>query len=194
MTDPVDDLVQALRTIRTCWPVMLTLTAQQQGYGGDPAKPPVPTHILSVRRETAECLASWARLVAEERDLHTGLDAGDAHSVAGFLITHAEWLAEHEAGEAAVDEVRSWAGRCIDITERNQVRRYRIGPCPERTEDEDGADLGPCPGTLYALIRAADTMLPKYVVCDGPQLHTWDPWQWKALGKALGTSTLEEAS
>jgi len=186
--DPVDQIVTDLRHIRTCWPVMLTLTADTGGRGGDPAKPPIPAHVLSVRRETAECLASWARMVAEERDLHTGLDAGDAHAVAGFLITHSEWLVDHEAGRDACSEVGRWAQQCLDIVERNQVRRYRIGPCPERTEDEDGTDLGPCPGTLYALIRAADTMLPKFVVCDGPQLHTWDPYQWRELGRRLGTA------
>lgn len=230
MTDPVDALVEALRTIRTSWPNMLALTAAPATGGGDPAKPPVSAHVLSVRRETAECLASWARLVAEERDLRpvTGcpsprrvrvfgpmprngwpvicgcqhgdglrtvrdahpLDADDAHAVAGFLITHAEWLAEHEAGSAAVDEVKTWAQRCLDIVERNRVRRYRIGPCPEQTEDEDGSPLGPCPGTLYALLREDDKVLPRAVVCDGPQLHTWDPWQWRALGKRLGTSVM----
>lgn len=190
MTDPADDLVAALRTIRTCWPNMLALTAAPATGGGDPAKPPVSAHVLSVRRETAECLASWARLVTEERDLHTGMDGGDAHAVAGLLITHAEWLADHDAGSAAVDEIRSWAQRCLDIVERNRVRRYRIGPCPEQTEDEDGTDMGPCCGTLYALLREDDRVLPRAVVCDGPQLHTWDPWQWRALGKRLGTSVI----
>jgi hypothetical protein len=185
VTDPTDDLVAALRTIRTCWPVMLTLTAQQGQRGGDPARPPIPAHILSVRRETAECLASWARLAIEERDLHPQLDAGDAHAVAGFLITHSEWLVA-EAEDAVVQEVSLAAARCLDIAERNRVRRYeRIGKCPAETHDEDGSVLGPCPGKLVAYIRAADTMLPQKVACDGPEMHVWEPWQWPALGRHI---------
>lgn len=186
MSDPVDDLVAALRTIRTCWPNMLALTAAPATGGGDKGRPPIPAHVLSVRRETAECLASWARLVTEERDLRTALDGGDAHAVAGFLVTHAEWLADHEAGRDAVAEVVRWSGKCLDIVERNRLRRYRLpGKCPEDTHDEDGTTLGPCPGLLTAYIREADTMLPKNVACDGPEMHSWDPWQWPALGRRI---------
>lgn len=196
MTDAADSLVTDLRTIRTSWPDMLNLTSDAAGGSGegDPAKPPIPAHVLSVRRETAEVLASWARLVAEERDLHPSLDTKDAHAVAGFLVTHADWLATHESGEAAGDEIHRWAGQCADIVERNRTRRYQVGRCPEMICDDDGTELAQCAGNLWALIRETDSLLPRNVVCDGPEQHEWSPWQWHALGKRLGTSTLEEAS
>lgn len=183
-----DKIASALREIRTAWPHMLDpkSTAPSNGaHGGDPARPPVSAHSLSIRRDTDACLTSWALMVAEERDLRTGLRAGDVPSVAGFLLIHADWLGDHEAGEAAADEMNGWAGKCTDIVESNRTRRYQVGRCPEVVMDDEGTELGPCAGNLWALIRQADTMLPRHIQCDADEAHRWDPHAWSALGRRI---------
>jgi hypothetical protein len=175
-------------TIRTAWPHMLEpkSTAPSNGApNGEQARPPVSAHVLSIRRETDACLTSWALLVAEERDLRTNLQAGDVPSVAGFLLIHADWLGDHEAGQAASDEIYRWAGKCTDVVESNRTRRYQVGRCPEVVLDDAGLELGPCVGNLWALIRQTDTMLPQHIQCDACEEHRWDPHSWPALGRRL---------
>lgn len=60
---------------------------------------------VAMRTETAEVLASWARLVVEERGAR-GLRDCDVESLVEFLCGQLEWLAGHPAAVSFDDEVR----------------------------------------------------------------------------------------
>lgn len=165
---------------------------------------PMPLDPASAVDAAWRDLRSWGQLVMEERDLTQGPRTGHTPAcrvgcdqrhpatgpqIARWLALHAEWLAAHDAGEDAADELARHARRLRDIDLGYRSRRFQIGRCPEEVHDEQWERHGltqECTGNLWALIREEDTMLPDRVVCDAHEEHTWSPSQWAALGRRLG--------
>lgn len=140
------------------------------------SKPPIPADVLSLRRETVDTLTSWALLVAEERDLHPDIDTADVPALVSFLSTHAAWLAGHVAGLDALAELSRVACSLEEVVRQSRPAKVRVGACPEPE----------CEGTLTAVVRRSDTLLPSVVRCDsGKRDHSWSPHDWPALGRRL---------
>lgn len=100
------------------------------------------------------------------------------HALGQYIATHHLWLA------ANLPEAADMLDRTVREAHRaaypNGTRVIEIGRCPE--EDEDRL---PCYGTIRALIRDEDSLLPKACVCNANLDHVWTADQWHALGRRL---------
>jgi hypothetical protein len=159
-------------------------TLQSQTRTAYGSRPPLPAAVLSLRRQTVDTLTSWALLVCEERDLRGPAKPGDVAALTSFLAAHAEWLAGFD-GDYAAHELGGIAYRLEQVVRQTTPARVkRIGPCPERE----------CGGTLEAIVRKDDDLLPSSVFCSADQAHTWRPGEWEALGKRLPPPPLNPAA
>lgn len=153
------------------------------------SKPPVSAEVLSTMDAAWRDLRSWGQLVMQERDLTLGPRAMTGPDLALFLARHADWLARHVAAEDCVDELRKHARKVEGMAKGRRTKRVVLGACPEPEVDEDGLLMGPCAGTLVALVHDEEDLLPAVVRCDVCRDHAWTPSQWVALGRKLGRTT-----
>jgi hypothetical protein len=133
-------------------------------------------------------LVSWCRLISEERGI--SLPADDIHAIGAYIARHAEWLAAHEAAADASAELHELAhGQPRRIAYPGGGRRFPIAlpdgtyaRCPER---DDAETPGPCPGTLWTILRRDASLLPSEVVCNHDETHRWPTSRWLRLGAQL---------
>lgn len=170
----------------------------------------VNPRAVEVRAEIRHVLASWCRLVAEERGIHppgrwvrhgelvalpstlegplnlAGVSARyvadeSQHALAAFIARHAEWLAAQAFADDAAAELRDLRSRAWGSAYPEGASVVEIGTCPETTEGGE-----PCTGSVRALLRREDSLLPSKVVCDADSTHVWPTDRWRALGRTLG--------
>lgn len=131
---------------------------------------PDPTAI-EARRLIRHTLASWCLLVAQERVV--ALPADELPAMGAYLALHANWLADHEAGQECAEELAAlahgWAWRVCYPTGTRVVPLGRPCPC-------EG-----CDGTLRAILRPEGDRLDSEVVCTGNDPHRWPTERWTAL-------------
>lgn len=184
-------LITALDTIRDNWAALVeplldasAPAGNEPVTGGKAALTSIEARV-SLRYETIMCLNSWSRIVVEDRGLTHQLPLGhDAPGMLTLLHRHAAWLSGHEAAGDCSRELGAIASRVKDSAEGNRVAKIQVGRCPEcvwTTPDE----MGRCTGNLWAHIQHSDGMLPKAVVCDGAEAHSWAPHEWAALGRRV---------
>lgn len=160
---------------------------QHSGRRTQPAsRPPTPIGPTSVRDAAWRDLRSWCQLVMDERDLHTAPQAQTGAGLARWLTTHADWLAAHEAGKDCADEMARHARLIRDLDRGYHARRFQLGPCVEDVHDEAGVETYRCTGSLWALMRQEDDLLPDKVACDAVEEHVWRPGEWARLGVRMG--------
>lgn len=157
--------------------------ALQGGSGGgagrisgtpDPARLPNPAAI-EARATIRHTLAAWCRLIADERGI--SLPRDHVADMGEYIARHADWLAAQEYAGEASDELRELAhGRPWRIAYPDGVRRVEVGPCPH-----DG-----CTGTIRAVLRRVDSLLPSSILCDQDADHIWPASEWITLGRQLG--------
>lgn len=89
---------------------------------------PISEKVLTAKAHTKATLASWALLVAQEasvpircHDTMTG--------IAEWLQQHAEWLAKHDAGQDAEDEIHAAITNLEHLTDRPGPTVF-AGNCP----------------------------------------------------------------
>jgi hypothetical protein len=174
-----EKLRDALWKILTHWDDMLpkapsTGTSQKVGGIGPASKAPAPVSVLSLRRETCEILADWADLVKDGCDLNPVIDKNDAKGLARFLETHSEWVAAHEAGPYAVEQIRSLAGQITAIAAPTGSREFVVAMCVV-----DG-----CGGILSAHQSPDQTAISE-VKCSLNPTHVWPPEQWRLVGAVI---------
>lgn len=119
-------------------------------------------------------LASWSGLVADERRISA--PARSVPALASFLLTHAEWLAAHEAAAELTSEIRQIVSAASRAAFPSRCQRIFVGPCPERD----------CGGALFATIYSQETLLPAEIGCDAQVAHTWPARTWLSLGRQIG--------
>jgi hypothetical protein len=154
----------------------LELMLRPSGTGGQAtgkpgsASPPRDA-VVAMRTEIRAVLASWCRLVSEERGI--GLPRDEVTAMGAYIDKHCDWLAATEyAGEAA-DELASLASRAWGLAYPSGTRTVEVGPCPL------------CDGTLTAIVRATDQALPSEVVCGGGEAHRWSADRWRELDRLV---------
>lgn len=119
-------------------------------------------------------LASWTTLISEIRGIT--LPADDTGSLGAFVARHAVWLAAQPDTAADVStELRGLVREAYPIAYPSGTRVFDVAPCPT-----DG-----CPGTLRAVLRRSDALLPAAVVCGQDPAHTWTADRWITLGRQL---------
>ena len=150
------------------------------------SKPPLSPDVLSALDAAWRDLRSWGQLVMEERDLTVGPRSDSGPDLALFLARHADWLSRHEAAEDVVAEISRHAHRVESMALGRRTRRVPLGGCPQVCIDAVGMTIGPCDGTLVAVVHEEEEMLPALVRCDIDREHVWSPSEWPALGRKLG--------
>lgn len=150
------------------------------------SKPPVSPEVLSALDAAWRDLRSWGQLVMEERGLTVGPRSDSGPDLALFLARHADWLSRHEAAEDALGELERHARRVESMALGRRTRRVPLGGCPQVVLDAVGVTIGPCSGTLVAVVHEEEEMLPAVVRCDEDREHAWAPSEWPALGRKLG--------
>jgi hypothetical protein len=118
-----------------------------------------PTRRLADHATTAGVQGPWNREWVVD-------DTTPAH--AAYIARHAEWLAACDYADEASDELAGLASRAYGLAYPSGTRRVEVGPCPL------------CEGTLTAIVRATDGVLPSEVVCDRDEdPHRWAADQWR---------------
>lgn len=128
---------------------------------------------IEVRGTIRAVLAAWCRLIAEERGVEPPRD--EVADMGEYVARHAHWLAAHPAAGDASAEMRELAARAHRIAYPDGTRVVAVGPCPH-----DG-----CGGTIRAVLRASDSLLPSRIVCDANADHVWPASEWITLGRQL---------
>lgn len=131
----------------------------------------INTAAVNVRHDIHNLLASWTKLIVEERGYHT--PDTDNMTLARYIADNNTWLAARDyAGEVA-DELAALRGRAWRLLQPNSRHSFTIGACP----------YGDCGGTVIASMRPADTLLPPSVRCDTDPEHRWASHEWHHLRK-----------
>lgn len=137
---------------------------------------------------------SWLGGSGGRRDAQNGAQGVEpsCRELAAYVATHAEWLAAHSgvAGEVSeeLDELRR---RAWTVAYPTGTKVVEVGPCPRVVVHGDKPFVGdapltaPCTGTLRAIVRPADQLLPSEVVCSADAQHRWDSTQWRQLDKLI---------
>lgn len=160
-----EDLTLALRRQSTSGPKIT-------GQGEEPTFVSGP--VVDVRASIVACLASWSRLVAEDRGL-SGPASAEPEWTAAFLTTHLDWLCAQPFADEAANELLELSSRAWSLAYPSGRRRIALGPCVE-----DG-----CSGTLTAVVRQTDDLLPSAIACDQDEEHAWEADKWLALGRRI---------
>jgi hypothetical protein len=140
-----------------------------------PARSGLPLNDLAVdlRSDIRGVLAAWVELVVEARRI-TAPDR-TVPALTAFLRRHVDWLAAHPAAADVAAEIGDLARAARRAARRDRARRIQVGRCVEPS----------CTGTLTAVVRGRDTLLPATIACDVDGSHTWTSERWHALAKRL---------
>lgn len=118
-------------------------------------------------------LVSWALLIAEERGF--GLPDDTMPALAAYIASSALWLAAHPAAADASAELAELVALAHPIAYPSGTRVVQVGPCPHAG----------CAGTIRALLRRVDSLLPSSIVCDADDQHAWPASEWLTLGREI---------
>lgn len=165
-----------LTTITTLWPELLEPCGSGMGQRVKSSRtPPAPVsvHALDVRRDTLTCLAFWAKVVHDERELTSHHDLADLYDVVGLLDRHVGWLLDREDGFE--DDAAHWARKVRETARPERQERVRVGPCPV-TLAKDGEQVV-CGTVVWAYPERPD------IRCTGCGYEdTLDWWRAKVAG------------
>jgi alkanesulfonate monooxygenase SsuD/methylene tetrahydromethanopterin reductase-like flavin-dependent oxidoreductase (luciferase family) len=134
-------------------------------------------------------LVTTVRLVMEERGFTAPGDS--IAEMALWLSRSADWLAAHPSAGERANEAADWLSAARNAINPDPPKRVQIGPCV----------VVDCPGTLTAVVRAQDSLLPSAITCswwelladegraqvveDGGEVHVWTPSAWHSLGRRM---------
>lgn len=114
-------------------------------------------------RQVRGVMASWCQLISEERGVAVP-DSPEPRITSGFLRLHLEFAAQQEWADEFANEIGELGRRAWSLLNPSGVRRIEIGPCREPRDHGDG-QLRPCGGSLTALVRKTDDVLPSSIEC-----------------------------
>lgn len=156
------------------------------------APEPLSLDVLEARRDVLHDLHFWAKFILDEVNggTITTTVQPTVPDMAAFIDRWCDLLIEQFPDDAANLEAETGkhARKLEALSKGWRTKRVQIGKCPEQTvTGEPGQEtFEPCNGTLWALVREQDTLLPEVIKCDADDDHQWLPWQWPALGRRLG--------
>lgn len=132
---------------------------------------------VEARDQIQSVLSAWTSLVVEERGF--SWPKLDVRSMAAFLADSASWLAAHPAAADVLDELHELAwGRPRAVAYPSGNRTVRLGSCPY------------CAGSVAAVMRRPDSLLPSEVRCDLDEGHRWrGPAAWAELAELMRSRT-----
>ena len=89
---------------------------------------PISEKVLTAKTHLHQTLASWALLITEEARVPLDCQT-DTESIATWLRQHTEWLAKHDAGQDAEDEIWTAVNDLETLTDRPGPTVF-AGNCP----------------------------------------------------------------
>lgn len=199
----IADIRRALKDIGDYYEPVLTSPRQTDASGirAGSSGEPVNINALDTRAETYNDLHFWCRFILDEINEGT-IRTVVRPAVPDMIAFISRWVVQIvDQFPDDADNLRREMGRHahhLEMLSRGwTVRRIEVGRCPEQrlvvVPGNDGLPVEtfvPCTGTLWALLRSQDVLLPKKVGCDLEDEHQWAPWQWPALGRRIGTSDI----
>lgn len=135
------------------------------------ARPAFNDAAVDVRSDIISLLASWAAMVAEQRQLSKP-PRRDVRPLATFLGRHLEWLLMHEAAPDFADEVTDTVARARKVSNPQARAHLELGSCVE----ED------CGRPLFVATDPRDGG-PLQIHCEVG--HSWRPHDWLMLARRL---------
>lgn len=165
--------------------------------GGNASGEPANLHAIDVRADTVRDLVYWVRFILDELE-----DGPSTRTIYGtsvddmgaYIDTWALQLAEKMPTDAdnCRREMKRHGANLESLSKLWHSRRIQIpGRCPEQilTVSREGVEeLLSCTGDLWATMREEDKgLLPGRVECSATGDHQWTPWQWRDLGRRIGT-------
>lgn len=157
---------------------LLAVGAQAgQRVSGSPGRPlPINLGVAEHRGQIQAVLASWCRLVVDERGV-TLPDSDEVVVTAPWLAKHVDWLAASQGfADDVVGEIRRLAIRARSLRDPDPSRNIAIGPCVVEVENE------PCAGQLWATVRVDGDERPSLIYCDTCEFEK-PPEEWMRFGK-----------
>lgn len=149
-------------------------TGMGERVGGTPDDTRIPNAAaVEVRTEIRHVLVAWCRLIAEERGFLLPPDTVEA--MGAYVMVSATWLAATEYADEVASELGELRRRAWGIAYPSGTRAIDIAPCP----------MPQCTGTVRAVLRATDALLPSELACDADDGHRWGAAQWHAFGRAV---------
>ena len=165
--------------------------------------------VVELRHDIRVHLAGWVNVVCDERSL-TPPCTDDADTLAHHLATHADWLtrqdfitdlwadlildpaarardATHNERERAAAQREQRPARLADSRALTTRANSQLQPSNRRTTDVTDCLNEDCGGTLVAVIRDTDELLPTTITCDRCG-QAWPPESWMTLGRRLRAS------
>lgn len=127
-------------------------------------------------RSVPAALASWAGLVAEERDITTAVST-DVHDLCRWLDQHLDWITRQDLAPDFATEIRELVAQLKPVT--GEPGRRHIGLCPNVIDE--GVHSRECGAKLYAPLRG-DSIECR--ACD----RVWEADEWLRLGQLLRAS------
>lgn len=128
---------------------------------------------VTTRTDIRAVLVAWTQMIADERGIHPPAD--NIGAIGGYLARHATWLAAHPAAGDAAAELHHLVHTAWPIAYPTGARVFPVAPCPEPG----------CPGTLKAILRTTDSLLPSALACDTGPEHVIPADRWLTLGRTL---------
>ena len=168
--------------------------------GGASSGEPANLHAVDVRAATVRDLVYWVRFILDE--LEDGpstrtIDGTSVDDMGAYIDRWALHIAEQtpEDADNCRNETKRHAHALESLSKLWRSRRIQIpGRCPEQilTVSVEGVEeFVACTGDLWATMREEDKgMLPGRVECSQVGDHQWTPWQWRDLGRRIGTSAV----
>lgn len=130
MTDPAP--VQQIEALMDSVHDALTISehppAPKGGQGGlaGNSRPPMPTAVLDAKLDLKQKLTSWAVMIGEEGEYVIDCD-DNTYSIAGWIYTKADWLAEHPAADDFTAEMEE----CVRVLRAPYMARADLEYCGE---------------------------------------------------------------
>lgn len=130
--------------------------------------------VIDARIYIKVILTSWTRMIADVRGVTT--PGGDIPSLGLFVARHAVWLAaQPDTAADTSTELRDLVHGAYPLAYPSGTRIFDVAPCPSEG----------CPGTLRAVLRRSDALLPASVVCSHDDSHAWPADRWLMLGRQI---------
>lgn len=127
-----------------------------------PSERPLPGNRAASEAQShlRAILVSWSLLLADEHDGRDNLPADNLPAISRWLMWRIDYLARHDVGQEAHDEITAAVNRCRRVIDRRPDRWY-AGPCNE------------CDADVYANTKNGDCACECGAVYDVKARRDW---------------------
>ena len=142
--------------------------------------------VVATRDHIMATLVAWARIALEEGPWRQA-PPDNAVDIAHWLDLRADWLANREWSSEVAHNLAETAGEARRLLQPDKPYMVEIGACPQLLGEEQTH----CDGTIIAVMRRADSLLPSMLRCtthgeDEDEPHVWGAAEWHTLGRRMG--------